>query len=66
MRSIGKLIVALLICTGSVAAQQIGRTRQLPSLELSMDLLALAGQCDNGYAGVDQNNVSWSRRPSPI
>src|SRR4029077_19766388 len=35
-----------------LAAQQIGRSTQLPSLELSMDLLSLAGQCDNGYACV--------------
>src|SRR5437899_1859883 len=33
-----------------IAAQQIGRDTQLPSLELSMDLLSVVGQCDNGYA----------------
>src|SRR5947209_7511451 len=30
-----------------IAAQHIGRDTPLPSLELSMDLLTLAGQCDN-------------------
>src|SRR5262245_52443855 len=39
-----------------VAAQQIGRDTQLPSLELAMDLIAVVGQCDNGYACVYQNN----------
>jgi hypothetical protein len=49
-----------------IAAQQIGRGTQLPSLELSMDLLSLAGQCDNGYACVYQNNLSWSSPTTPL
>jgi hypothetical protein len=49
-----------------IAAQQIGRGTQLPSLELSMDLLTLAGQCDNGYACVYQNNLSWSSPTTPL
>ena len=28
-----------------------------------MDLMATVGQCDNGYACVYQNNLSWSSRP---
>src|SRR5678815_3394546 len=35
-----------------IAAKQIGRETQLPSLELAMDLLQTTGQCDNGYACV--------------
>jgi hypothetical protein len=49
-----------------LAAQQIGRNTQLPSLELSMDLLAVVGQCDNGYACVYQNNLSWSSPTTPL
>jgi hypothetical protein len=49
-----------------VAAQQIGKETQLPSLELSMDLMSLAGQCDNGYACVYQNNLSWSSPTTPL
>src|SRR5438105_3348814 len=49
-----------------IAARQIGRDTQLPSLELSMDLLTLAGQCDNGYACVYQNNLSWSSPTTPL
>ena len=49
-----------------IAAQQIGRDTQLPSLELSMDLMSLAGQCDNGYACVYQNNLSWSSPTTPL
>ena len=49
-----------------IAARQIGRDTQLPSLELSMDLLSLAGQCDNGYACVYQNSLSWSSPTTPL
>jgi hypothetical protein len=49
-----------------VAAKQIGQATQLPSLELAMDLLQLVGQCDNGYACVYQNNLSWSSPTTPL
>jgi hypothetical protein len=49
-----------------IAAREIGKNSQLPSLELAMDLLSLAGQCDNGYACVYQNNLSWSSPTTPL
>ena len=49
-----------------VAAQYIGRKTRLPSLELAMDLLTTVGQCDNGYACVYQNNLSWSSPTTPL
>ena len=49
-----------------IAAQQIGQETQLPSLEMAMDLLQLVGQCDNGYACVYQNNLSWSSPTTPL
>src|SRR5262245_60181311 len=49
-----------------IAARELGRDAQLPSLELSMDLLSVVGQCDNGYAGVYQNNLSWSSPTTPL
>ena len=49
-----------------LAARQIGRDTPLPSLELAMDLMTLAGQCDNGYACVYQNNLSWSSPTTPL
>ncbi|HEV8147866.1 MAG TPA: DUF1552 domain-containing protein, partial [Bryobacteraceae bacterium] len=49
-----------------VAAQHIGRETRLPSLELAMDLLINVGQCDNGYACVYQNNLSWSSPTTPL
>lgn len=49
-----------------IAAKHIGQTTQLPSLEMSMDLLSIVGQCDNGYACVYQNNLSWSSPTTPL
>jgi len=49
-----------------VAAKQIGQDTRLPSLELSVDLNPLAGVCNNGYACVYQNNLSWSSPTTPL
>ena len=49
-----------------IAAKQIGKHTPLPSLELAMDLLATVGQCDNGFACVYQNNLSWSSPTKPL
>jgi hypothetical protein len=49
-----------------IAAKEIGQQTLLPSLELAMDLLQTVGQCDNGYACVYQNNLSWSSPTTPL
>ncbi|MCD6048607.1 MAG: hypothetical protein K0Q55_10 [Verrucomicrobia bacterium] len=49
-----------------IAAQNIGKGTQLPSLELAMDMMQTVGQCDNGYACVYQNNLSWSSPTTPL
>lgn len=49
-----------------IAAQHLGADTQLPSLEMAMDLLSVVGQCDNGYACVYQNNLSWSSPTTPL
>ncbi len=49
-----------------IAAQQLGRDSRLPSLELGMDLLTTVGNCDNGFACVYQNNLSWSTPTTPL
>src|SRR5579862_1354266 len=49
-----------------IAAREIGRETQLASLELSMDLNPLAGVCNNGYACVYQNCLSWSSPTTPL
>ena len=49
-----------------IAAQQMGRQTQLASLQLAMDLNPLAGVCNNGYACVYQNCLSWSSPTTPL
>ena len=49
-----------------LAAKQIGQETRLASLELSMDINPLAGVCNNGYACVYQNNLSWSSATTPL
>ena len=49
-----------------LAAKHIGQSTQLPSLELCMDLDPLAGVCNNGYACVYQNSLSWSSPTTPL
>lgn len=49
-----------------IAARHLGRETQLPSLEMAMDLLQTVGQCDNGYACVYQNNLSWASPTTPL
>jgi hypothetical protein len=49
-----------------IAAKQLGRQTQLASLQLAMDLNPLAGVCNNGYACVYQNCLSWSSPTTPL
>lgn len=54
------------ITVDQIAAKAIGQQTQLPSLELAMDLLDNVGNCDNGYACVYQNYLSWSSPTTPL
>lgn len=49
-----------------VAAREIGGETPLPSLELAIDLMSTVGQCDNGFACVYQNCLSWSSPTTPL
>jgi hypothetical protein len=49
-----------------IAAKQMGRDTQVSSLQLAMDLNPLAGACNNGYACVYQNCLSWSSPTTPL
>src|SRR5580765_2419973 len=49
-----------------VAGKQMGRDTQLDSLQVAMDLNPLAGVCNNGYACVYQNCLSWSSPTTPL
>ncbi len=48
-----------------IAAGQIGGDTPFPSLELGTDLIAQVGNCDNGFACVYQNSLSWASPTAP-
>lgn len=48
------------------AAEQIGRTTPLGSLELAIDQDYLVGSCDNGYSCVYMNTISWRNPTTPL
>ena len=49
-----------------IAAREIGDETPIPSLELGTDLIAQVGNCDNGYACVYMNCLSWSSPTAPL
>jgi len=54
------------ITADQVAAAVIGRDTPLPSLELAIDLNFLSGQCENSYACIYMNTISWRSPTSPL
>ncbi len=49
-----------------IAAKRFGHQTPLPSLELAMDMTASIGNCDNGYACIYQNSLSWASPTAPL
>ena len=49
-----------------IAAKVIGANTPFPSLELGTDIISQVGNCDNGYACVYQNSLSWSSPTTPL
>jgi len=49
-----------------IVARQIGNETPIPSLELGTDLIAQVGNCDNGFACVYMNSLSWSSPTTPL
>ena len=49
-----------------IAANQIGQDTTLPSLQMSLEPVELAGSCDSGYSCVYTNTLSWRGPTSPL
>jgi hypothetical protein len=47
------------ISADQIAAPILGKDTRLPSLELSLDLNYLVGNCGNGYSCVYMNTLAW-------
>jgi Protein of unknown function (DUF1552) len=54
------------VTADQIAAQQLSRDTLLPSLELATDFNYVVGNCDNGYACVYMNTLSWSSATTPL
>ena len=54
------------VTVDQIAAQAIGGDTPIPSLELGTDMIVQVGACDNGYACVYQNSLSWATPTSPL
>jgi len=49
-----------------IAAQHIGRTTQLPSLELCLDSNDLLGACEAGWSCAYANTLAWRTPTTPL
>jgi hypothetical protein len=54
------------VSADQIAAQALGSETVLPSLELSIDLNFLSGQCENSYSCVYLNTLAWRSPTSPL
>jgi hypothetical protein len=54
------------ISADQIAAGVLGRDTVLPSLELSIDLNFLSGQCENSYSCVYLNTLAWRSPTAPL
>jgi hypothetical protein len=49
-----------------VAAEFVGSSTRLPSLELGIERGRQAGSCDSGYSCAYSNNISWKTPSTPM
>ena len=54
------------VSVDQVAAQRIGKSTRLPSIELGIDRGAQAGDCDSGYSCAYSSNISWRSESTPM
>lgn len=54
------------ISADQIAAQELGKSTQLASLELGLEGPSLAGGCDSGYSCAYTNTVSWRTPTTPL
>jgi len=54
------------VTADQIAAKHLGGDTPLPSLELATDFNYVVGNCDNGYACVYMNALSWAAPTAPL
>ncbi len=58
--------VQLGITADQLAAQELGKTTLLPSLEIALEQNYLVGNCDNGYSCAYWNTMAWRTPTTPL
>jgi hypothetical protein len=54
------------ISCDQIVAQQVGRAARFGSLELGIDDVRQAGDCDSGYSCAYTNNLAWRSATQPL
>ena len=54
------------ISADQLAAEQIGGSTRLPSLELGLDDNRVVGHCDSGYSCAYTNSIAWRGPSTPL
>jgi hypothetical protein len=54
------------ISADQVAAQSLGASTRIPSLELGLDDSRVVGHCDSGYSCAYTNSISWKTASTPL
>src|SRR5262249_15900569 len=54
------------VSADQLAAQELGKSTQLGSLELGLETPSLAGGCDSGYSCAYTNTLSWRSPTTPV
>ncbi|HYV27764.1 MAG TPA: DUF1552 domain-containing protein [Candidatus Eisenbacteria bacterium] len=54
------------VSADQIAAQNLGKFTQLPSLELGCEQGRQAGNCDSGYSCAYSHNLSWKGEATPM
>lgn len=53
------------VSADQIAAQELGKESPIPSLEIGLDSISLAGSCDFDYSCAYVNTVSWRSPTTP-
>src|SRR2546427_12002940 len=54
------------VSVDQIAAEKLGKSTRLPSLELSGERARPSGNCDSGYSCAYQFNLSWKTASTPM
>ena len=54
------------VSADQIAANAVGHLTRLPSLEIGLEEIRQAGNCDNGYSCAYAYNVSWKTETQPL